>query len=88
MRHPALFIILVIIGIGMVSSLFNKEPSPEEQKKAAEYIRQKEKEREKMKYEECKKKFPMVREILQNFPRCLVGVSRRWQSHGHEAKQP
>lgn len=29
-----------------------------------------------------------VREILQNFPRCLVGVSRRWQSHGHEAKQP
>ena len=33
MRHPALFIILVIIGIGMVSSLFNKEPSPEEQKK-------------------------------------------------------
>lgn len=28
------------------------------------------------------------REILQNFPRCLVGVSRRWQSHGHEAKQP
>ncbi len=27
-------------------------------------------------------------EILQNFPRCLVGVSRRWQSHGHEAKQP
>ena len=31
---------------------------------------------------------PEVREILQNFPRCLVGVSRRWQSHGHEAKQP
>ena len=30
----------------------------------------------------------MVKEILQNFPRCLVGVSRRWQSHGHEAKQP
>ena len=28
------------------------------------------------------------KEILQNFPRCLVGVSRRWQSHGHEAKQP
>jgi Na+-transporting methylmalonyl-CoA/oxaloacetate decarboxylase gamma subunit len=61
MRHPALFIILVIIGIGMVSSLFNKEPSPEEQKKTAEYIQQKEKEREKMKYEECKKKFPMVK---------------------------
>ncbi len=32
--------------------------------------------------------FAPVREILQNFPRCLVGVSRRWQSHGHEAKQP
>ena len=29
-----------------------------------------------------------AKEILQNFPRCLVGVSRRWQSHGHEAKQP
>lgn len=28
------------------------------------------------------------KEILQNFSRCLVGVSRRWQSHGHEAKQP
>ena len=31
---------------------------------------------------------PIVKEILQNFLRCLVGVSRRWQSHGHEAKQP
>ena len=30
----------------------------------------------------------LIREILQNFLRCLVGVSRRWQSHGHEAKQP
>ena len=69
MRHPVLFVILIIIGIGMVSSLFNKEPTPEERKKILEYIQQKEKEQEKAKYEECIKKFPMVKLDAKDFER-------------------
>jgi hypothetical protein len=69
MRHPVLLIILVIIGVGMVSSLFNKEPTPADRNKISEHIQQKEKEREKAKYEECKKKFPMVKLDAKDFKR-------------------
>jgi hypothetical protein len=69
MRHPVLFVILAIIGVGMISSLFNKEPTPEEQQKTAEYIQQQEKDRHDAKYAECKKKFPMVKLDAKDFER-------------------